>query len=418
MARSRTGSKASSGPLAGLRILDLSSVVMGPFATQILGDYGADVVKIESPEGDIMRWAGPARHEGMGHLYLTTNRSKRSIVVNLKHPEGRKTLLDLAAAADAMVYNIRPQAMARVGLTYEELSAVNPRIIYVGAFGFSQRGPYADRPAYDDLIQGMAGIPWLSREAGAEVPRYAPMILADRMVGMMVANALLSALLHRERTGRGQRVDVPMFESLVSIVLAEHLAGKLFDPPQGPIGYQRSLTPQRRPYKTLDGYICTMVYSDKHWKAFLTAIGQPEKFENDPKFSTHPARHAHIGEVYSFLANVLATHTTAHWLELFREGDIPAAPMYSIDDIMNDEHLAAINYFTQREHPSEEKIMTTAIATEWSNSPPSTPRHAPALGQHTVEVLREIGYSFENITSLSKRGAIGIPREQNSPSGK
>ena len=396
-----------SGPLEGFRILDLSTVVMGPFATQILCDYGADVIKVESPEGDIMRAAGPALHQGMGHLYLTTNRGKRSIVIDLKHPDGRKALLDLSQNADAIVYNIRPQAMARLGLTYEDLSAVNPRIIYVGAFGFSQRGPYADRPAYDDLIQGMSGIPWLSQQAGAETPRYAPMILADRMVGMMVANALLSALLQRERTGRGQKIDVPMFESLVSIVLAEHLAGRLFEPAQGPVGYQRSMTPERRPYKTLDGYICTMVYSDKHWRAFLTAIGQPDIFDNDPRFSTHPARHAHIAEVYRFLAEVIATRTTGEWLEIFGKGDIPVAPMYSIEDIINDEHLNAIGYFARQQHPTEGNIMSMAIPTEWSATPPDVPRHAPSLGENTREILTGVGYSAEAIDALAASGAIG-----------
>ena len=273
-----------SGPLEGIRVIDLSTVVMGPYATQILCDHGASVIKVESPEGDIMRAAGPAAHPGMGHLYLTTNRGKRSVVLDLKHPDGRQALLDLCRGADAIVYNIRPQAMARLRLAYEDLCAVNPRIVYVGAFGFSQRGPYADRPAYDDLIQGMAGLPWLSLQQGAETPRYGPMILADRMVGLMVSNALLGALLHRERSGRGQKVDVPMFETLASIVLGEHLAGHLFDPPQGPVGYQRSLTPDRRPYRTRDGYLCTMIYSDKHWQNFLTAIGRSELFA-DPMFS-------------------------------------------------------------------------------------------------------------------------------------
>ncbi len=395
-----------SGPLSGFRIIDLSTVVMGPFATQILSDYGADVIKVESSDGDILRAAGPGRNPGMGHLYLNTNRGKRSIVIDLKHSDGRQVLLDLAKSADALVYNIRPQAMARLGLKYEDLAAVNPRIIYVGAFGFSQRGPYADRPAYDDLIQGMAGIPWLSQQAGYEVPRYAPMILADRMVGMMVANALLSALLHRERTGQGQKIDVPMFESLVSIVLSEHLAGRMFDPPQGPVGYPRSLTPERRPYQTRDGYICVMVYNDRHWRAFLTAIGDAERFDKDPRFSSHPARHANIGEVYRYLGEVLATRTTAEWLSLFQEQDIPAAPMYSIEDILSNEHLAAIGFFSRQQHPTEGAITSMAIAAEWSHSRPDVPGHAPALGENTEAVLKEIGYSSEEITALMGRGAI------------
>jgi crotonobetainyl-CoA:carnitine CoA-transferase CaiB-like acyl-CoA transferase len=391
-----------SGPLAGYRIIDLSTVVMAPFATRILGDYGADVIKVESPQGDILREAGPGRHAGMGHLHLNTNRGKRSIVLNLKDPEGRETLLDLARSADALVYNQRPSAMARLKLAYEDLAAVNKRIVYLGAFGFSQRGPYADRPAYDDLIQGMAGIPWLSQLAGSDVPRYAPMILADRMVGAMTANALLAALLHRERTGRGQRVDVPMFESLSSVVLGEHLAGKAFQPPIGPVGYQRSLA--RRPYKTRDGYICAMVYNDKHWRAFLGAIGRPELFA-DPRFCSHAARHSHIEEVYEYLAGVLATRNTGEWLELLRNGDIPAERMYSIDDIINDEHLAAIGFFTPSQHPTEGSVVGVAVTSEWSDSRPDAPGHAPRLGENTEEVLREIGISPERIARLLTQGA-------------
>lgn len=215
------------GPLAGIRVLDLTTVVMGPYACQLLGDYGADVIKIESPDGDVMRLSGPMKNPGMGHLYLSTNRSKRSVVLDLKNAAGREILLKLAATADVLLYNIRPKAMARLGLSYEDIRQVNEKLIYVGAFGFSQRGPYAARPAYDDLIQGMSGLPWLSLKAGAQEPRYAPIILADRIVGLQVAFATLAALHHRDLTGEGQRVDVPMYEGLLSIVLGEHLAGSI-----------------------------------------------------------------------------------------------------------------------------------------------------------------------------------------------
>ncbi len=397
------------GPLAGIRILDLTSVVMGPYATQLLGDFGADIVKVESPDGDVMRYSGPMAHPGMGHLYLTTNRSKRSIVVDLKNPAGREVVLKLAKESDALIYNIRPQAMARLGLSYEAVSAVNPRIVYVGAFGFSQRGPYAARPAYDDLIQGMVGIPWLSQRAGAEVPRYAPLILADRVMGLQLAYAISSALVCLERTGKGQRVDVPMFEGLLSTILGEHLAGKLFEPPQGPTGYQRSLTPNRRPYRTKDGYLCTLIYSDKQWKAFFAALGQPEMFTADVRFSSQGARAANIDAVYGYLGGVLATRTTAEWLAFFAEADLPAAPMVSIDDVLTDEHLLATGFLRKVQHPTEGTITEIGVPSEWSGTPPELTRHAPSLGEHTTEVLQQAGYGPAEIEALLASGAVRKP---------
>jgi crotonobetainyl-CoA:carnitine CoA-transferase CaiB-like acyl-CoA transferase len=397
-----------SGPLEGVRVLDLTTVVMGPYATQLLGDYGADVIKVESPDGDVMRLSGPMRNPRMGHLYLTTNRSKRSVVIDLKKPAGRDVLLGLAKTADALVYNIRPQAMARLGLGYEDVRAANSRIVYVGAFGFSQRGPYAARAAYDDLIQGMAGIPWLAQRAGSGEPRYAPVILADRMVGLQLAYAIAAALLYRERSGEGQRVDVPMFEGLASVVLGEHLAGRLFVPAEGPEGYQRSLTAGRRPYRTLDGYICILIYTDKQWRKFLALVGEPQRFENDARFSSQGNRLRHIDEVYGYLGSAIATRTTAEWLELLEAADIPAARMYSIDDILADEHLAAIGYFTEAEHPSEGRMRSVAVPTEWSKSPPAITRHAPLLGENTAEVLREAGYSEADVQALASAGVIGL----------
>ncbi len=405
------------GPLQGVRVLDLTTVVMGPYACQLMGDYGADVIKVESPDGDVMRLSGPMRNPGMGHLYLSTNRSKRSVVIDLKRPEGRNLLLELAADADLLLYNIRPQAMARLGLAYEDLRAVNPRIVYVGAFGFSQRGPYAARPAYDDLIQGMSGIPWLSLQAGSPDPRYAPVILADRIVGLQVAFAAMAALRHRDVTGEGQRIDVPMFENLLTVVLGEHLAGAMFDPPTGPPGYQRSLAHNRRPHRTLDGFVCTLVYTDKHWRSFFAAIGQPGMFDADRRFSSQNERLKHIDEIYGYLAGVLATRTTAEWIEIFTKADIPVARMNSLDDILDDEHLRSIGYFRTFDHPSEGPITDVAIPTEWSASQPSPSRHAPLLGEHTVEVLREAGVDAATIAALLRNGTIktaqgNVPEEE------
>lgn len=395
-----------SGPLQGIRVLDLTSVVMGPYATQILGDYGADVIKIEPPDGDVMRLAGPMRNPRMGHLYLSTNSSKRSAVIDLKLAEGRATLLHMATHADVLVYNIRPQAMSRLGLGYDEIRAVNPKIIYAGAMGFSQRGPYAARPAYDDLIQGMAGIPWLVQQGGAELPRYAPMILADRIIGLQVVNAITSALYHRERTGEGQRIDVPMFEGLASITMGEHLSGRMFDPPLGTAGYKRSLSAERRPYRTSDGYICVMVYNDKQWRSLFDAVGEPEKFTADVRFSSQGARLEYIDEVYGYLVKLIETRTTAEWLALFRDADIPAARMNSIDDLLTDEHLVATGFVRRYEHPSEGMLYEPGISTEWSRSQPERQRPAPRLGEHTAEVLAEFGIAPNGIARLRAAGVI------------
>lgn len=396
----------TSRPLDQIRVLDLTSVVMGPYACQLLGDHGADVIKIEPPDGDVMRLSGPMKNPAMGHLYLSTNRSKRSVVIDLKKAAGREVFLKLAANADIILYNIRPKAMARLGLSYEDIQKINPKIIYIGAFGFSQRGPYAARPAYDDLIQGMSGLPWLSLKAGAQEPRYAPIILADRIVGLQVAFATLAALHHRDVTGIGQRVDVPMYEGLLSVILSEHLAGSMFEPAVGDLGYQRSLAHNRRPHRTSDGYVCTLVYSDKHWRSFFDVIGQPQVFETDNRFSSQNERLKHINEVYGYLAGVLATRTTAEWIESFTRADIPVAKMHSLDDILTDEHLRAIGYIRTVNHPSEGPIKDIAVPTEWSVSQPVAMRHAPQLGEHTVEVLRESGIEQEAVEALLKQGVI------------
>ena len=305
-----------------------------------------------------------------------------------------------------LVYNVRPQAMGRLGLSYEDLRAINPAIIYVGGFGFSQRGRYAERPAYDDLIQGMSGLPWLSREAGASDPQYAPMILADRIIGLQLALAVTAALCHRLRTGEGQRVDVPMFEGMASIVLGEHLAGRQFTPALGPTGYSRSLTPQRRPYKTRDGYLCTLIYNDKQWRSFLSVIGKADMMDADARFSSQGARLANIEAVYGFLGETLASRTTDEWLRIFEQADLPAARMYSVEDLMADEHLRDIGFLQDTPHPTEGTLASIANPTEWSRSPPSVRRHAPGLGEHTLEVLRESGIAEDRIRQCLSDGVV------------
>jgi len=393
-----------SGPLHGVRVLDLTTVVMGPYATQILADFGADVIKVEPPEGDVMRYAWPFRNPGMGSIYLNTNRNKRSVVLDLKKPAALEACLAIAKTADVLVYNIRPQAMARLKLSYPELKKINPEIIYVGCFGYSQRGPYAAKAAYDDMIQGAAGIPWLAQKQGAAEPRYAPLIVADRSVGQQVASAVSAALYHREKTGRGQRVDVPMFEHLLQMILGDHLGGYTFEPQHGDPGYHRILAPDRRPYQTKDGYVCALIYNDKQWKAFFEIIGKPEMLRKE-EFATQEARSRNFGPAYAFVADEMKKRTTAQWVEALERADIPVQRMNSIDDIVADPHLAAIGYLRAVEHPSEGRVKTLAVPSEWSDSPPEYRRHAPRLGEHTREVLAEAGISAEKIEKLLEAGA-------------
>jgi crotonobetainyl-CoA:carnitine CoA-transferase CaiB-like acyl-CoA transferase len=395
------------GPLDGVRVLDLTTVVMGPFATQILADFGADVVKVEPPEGDIMRYVWPFRSQSMGHIFLNTNRNKRGVVLDLKKPEARAACLKLAERADVLVYNIRPQAMARLKLGYEDVRAVNAGIIYVGAFGYSQRGPYAAKAAYDDLIQGAAGLPWLLRESGAESPRYVPATMADRSVGLHVVNAVCAALYAREKTGRGQRVDVPMYESLLQTVLGEHLGGYTFDPQLGEGGYTRLLSKYRRPYQTKDGYVCVLIYNDKHWKAFFAMIGRADML-SDVRFATPEGRSQNTDAIYSFVADEIAKQTTAHWLEAFEHADIPVQRMNSLEDILRDPHLAAIGYFRRIEHPTEGGLLSMQVPSEWSETRPEVRRPAPRFGEHTREVLKEAGYGDAEIEALAKSGAARL----------
>ncbi len=395
------------GPLDGVRVLDLTTVVMGPYATQILADFGADVVKVEPPEGDIMRYAWPFRSRGMGHIYLNANRNKRGIVLDLKQAAARDACLALAKKADVLVYNIRPQAMARLKLGYEEVRAVNPKIIYVGAFGYSQNGPYAAKAAYDDLIQGAAGLPWLLRESGAESPRFVPATMADRTVGLHVVNAVTAALYAREKTGKGQRVDVPMFESLLQTVLGEHMGGFTFAPQVGAGGYTRMLSKYRRPYETSDGYVCVLIYNDKHWKAFFRMIGRDDMLA-DPRFASAEGRSQNYDAVYGLVAEEMTKQSTAHWLEAFERADIPVQRMNSLEDILRDPHLAAIGYFKPVEHPSEGQLLSMKVPSDWSETQPGYRRHAPRFGEHTREVLKEAGYDDAQIDAMVKSGAARL----------
>jgi crotonobetainyl-CoA:carnitine CoA-transferase CaiB-like acyl-CoA transferase len=400
----------SAGPLDGIRILDLSSVVMGPYATQILGDLGADVIKLEPPSGDNMRAVGPMRNPGMGAIYLHLNRNKRSIVLDLKTPQGRQACLDLAKTVDVLLYNVRPQAMARLGLSYADVAKVNPKLVYVGAYGFGSGGPYAGKPAYDDLIQGMTAIPSLYHQNSGDVPRYAPLTLADRAVGMQAAIAILAGVIQARSSGQGQEIEVPMFEAMAQLVLGDHLGGETFTPPAGPTGYARLLASYRRPYATSNGYVSVLIYNDKHWSRFFEIIQRPDLL-HDPRFSTHTARAQHIDEVYNFVSDTLATNTSQYWLHAFEQADIPAAPLYSVDDLIRDPHLEKVGLIQDLQHPTEGAIRSPGPVGTYSRTPIRIRRNAPRLGEHTQEILQEAGIPQADIDALVDT-AMTMPRSE------
>lgn len=396
------------GPLQGIKVVDMTTVLMGPFATQTLGDYGADVIKIESLDGDVTRQIGPTRHPGMGPVFLNANRSKRSICLDLKKDAGRAVVLRLVAGADVLVYNVRPQAMQRLRLGYEDVAAVNPRLIYAGVFGFGQDGPYAAKAAYDDLIQGGSALAHLMARGGDGTPRYVPNALVDRIVGLNAVGAILASLVHRDRTGVGQRVDIPMFETMAGFVMGDHLGGLTYEPPLDQGGYARHLSPDRRPYKTSDGYICVIVYNDKQWDKFLTATGRDD-LRSDPRFATFAGRAVNIDHVYAELARIIALRSTAEWIKLLDEADVPALPMHDLVSILGDPHLVATEFFPTVEHPSEGKIRSMRTAATWSETPAEPTRLAPRLGEQSEDVLREAGYSATEIAQLIKDGVTNRP---------
>jgi crotonobetainyl-CoA:carnitine CoA-transferase CaiB-like acyl-CoA transferase len=396
---------ARAGPLAGVKIIDLTSVMMGPYATMILGDYGADVIKVESPEGDVMRHAAPMRHSQMGAMYLQGNRNKRSIVLDLKKAGGRDALLRLASTADVFVHNVRPAAMRRLRLGANDLLEINPRLVYASLHGFGEQGPYAGRPAYDDLIQGMTALPALTGKIGGE-PRFSPATIADRIVGLNATHAILAALLHRDRTGEGQAVEIPMFETMAQFVLGDHMAGRSFEPPTGPPGYARLLSPDRRPYQTRDGYVCALVYTDKQWNALFRAIGQENESERDPRLNSITSRTNNYDYVYGWFSDVMKTRTTSEWIHLFEEADIPYAPLHDLDSLIDDPHLAAVGLLQSIDHPTEGTLRVAGPAATWSKTPPSIRQYPPRLGEHGEAILREAGFSSHEIEMLIADGAM------------
>lgn len=391
-----------SGPLQGVRVIDITMNVMGPFGAQILGDMGADVWKIEPPEGDTLRGVGPARHEKMGPYYLSLNRNKRSIALDMKRPEAKPVLRRMIERADVLFYTLRPKAMARLGLAYGDVSAINPRLIYCGAFGYGQDGPYADKPAYDDLMQGAVGLAVLQAQKG-EAPRYVVSAIADRVGGMAAASAIGMALYRREKTGKGQSIEVPMFETMIQFVMGDHLYGHTFEPPLGDFGYPRLLDQHRKPYATKDGYVSVLMYNDKQWRRFFALAERPD-LAADPRYASMQERTKNISRLYAEVNAIFPHKSTAEWLRLLEEADIAAAPLHTPESLLEDEHVKAVNFFPINDHPSEGRIRGFGIPSTWSEAQPEIERHPPVLGEQTVELLRELELSPSEIDRLLESG--------------
>ncbi|WP_124079840.1 CaiB/BaiF CoA transferase family protein [Pigmentiphaga humi] len=395
----------SQAALAGVRVLDFTSAVVGPYAAKIMADHGADVIKIEAGDGDVIRWiAGPSPTPGMSGKFLHLNRGKRSIALDLKSEAGREVAMALVERADVMLINMRPRAIERLGLDYAALAARNPRLVYCSMVGFGP-GPYRDTPAYDSIIQGGSGVAALA-EMATGVPRYVPYVVADRTVGLMALNAVLMALFQRERTGRGQRLEVPMFENMAALVMSEHLYGATFDPPLSEPGDLRLIDPQASPVKTLDGYVCLTTNTDAQAHALMDVMGRPEMKE-DPRFRTKQARAAHSSEYFAIRAQAMAERTTREWLEALAAADIPAMPYNTLDSLRSDPHIVGAGLLRRVEHPSEGAMWDIADPTSMSGSVACEMRPAPLLGEHGLEILRELGYSDEAARRMMEQGAVG-----------
>lgn len=359
------------GPLSGLRVIDLTTVIAGPYATQMLGDMGAEVIKIEPPAGDIMRAPGPARQPGMGAAFLNCNRNKDSLRLDLKQPDDLARLMDLIAGADVFIHNMRMNAARRIGLDPDTLAGRLPRLIHCAITGFGQDGPYRDLPAYDDIIQAASG--WAALE---NPPCYAPTIVADKTAGLHAVAAINAALLHRERSGEGQAIEVPMFEVMVSYLAVEHLAGQSFVPPAGPCGYSRLLTPWRKPYAASDGHIAVMPYTAAHWRAFFIAADRPD-WANDPMLADDAARAAQIATLYERLALCLATRTVADWIATLAALQIPCSPVNRLDDLPDDPHVQATELLTDVDHPTEGPMRMVRPPIRFSRTPCEIRKLAP-----------------------------------------
>lgn len=400
-------------PLQGIRVLDLSSVIFGPLAGQVLADYGAEVIKIESPQGDSTRHTGPGLEPGMAAMFMGANRSKKSVALDLKQASAQQALQALVASADVFMHSMRPQKLAALGIDPETLRARHPRLVYASLLGFLP-GPYSGRPAYDDVIQGMSGLADLMERQTGEA-RYLPTIAADKTCGHVAAHAILAALLQRERTGQGSLVEIPMFESMVGFNLVEHFYGQHFEPPLSGAGYPRVLAPWRRPYRTADGHVSMMPYTDTHWQRFFAEVGRAD-LAADPRFTNIAQRTRHIAELLELASGFVVQQSTAHWIETCERLEIPAAPVGRLDDLQQDPHLQATGFFESVNDPVMGQLRFPGVPVRF-NGQRSAVRVPPRLGEHTQSTLAAAGLSSAEITALFNSGAaVGVtvsPASQN-----
>ena len=386
------------GPLSGLKVLELTSVVLGPWAAQTMADMGADVIKIEAPFGDSNRQLGASRNPGMAALYLSNNRNKRSLVLDLKQESARDALLTIVKDYDVFLHNNRPQVMTKLRLEYEDIKSVNENIIYCGTYGYSKDGPYGEKGALDDSIQAASGIAALNELVLGE-PRYLPTVVADKTTAITVVYSILAALYHREKTGVGQEIEVPMFETMVSFVMAEHIWGEVFEPKLGEAGYTRLMSHHRKPYKTKDGYIAVLPYMNNHWQTFCEKAEREDLIE-DERFKDLSSRVKNIDDTYSETGKILATKTTQEWLDIFAETKVPVIVVNSLEDLFHDPHLEAVDFWQSFDHPTEGQLKMPGFPSKFSKTPASIRKHAPKLGEHSKEILAEAGIDEETINKM------------------
>jgi crotonobetainyl-CoA:carnitine CoA-transferase CaiB-like acyl-CoA transferase len=388
------------GPLAGLRVVDLTAMVMGPYCTQIMADMGADVIKVEPPEGDNTRYISVAPAPGMSGVFVNVNRGKRSIVLDLRTEAGKADLRALIERADVFIHSMRAKAIAKLGFNYQDVAAINPRIIYTNCYGYSRRGPDRDLTAYDDTIQAECGLPDVQRQLTGDAD-FVGTILADKVAGLTALYSTVMALYNRERTGEGQEVEVGMFETMASFMLVEHANGAMFSPPLGPAIYPRAVAPNRRPYKTRDGQMAALIYNDKQWTAFVGAVKPAWAGEH---LATLKQRAQQIDKVYALIAETMKERSTQEWLELFRKLDIPAAPLRTPDELFDNLHLNAVGLF-QTVETEYGPVRFPGPPTWFSRTPGKVAGPAPTLGAHTREVLEELGLPASAKANQPRPGA-------------